>query len=281
MKKCAIIRKHPHIGDFLMMTPAIRELSKEYIINLVVPKEFKEVFYNLYYVHEIFEIENIFDVKTKDYDRIFEVNDYEYNYEYLMQPLITKNRVELFCESMGIEKVNSKLDIILTKKEIEWAKNFLTQRGDINRKTIILAIKSTSESRDWNLNKWKLLINNLKKLKFNLVVVDKTVHWNDEEIFFFNNHSVRELFAITSISDYIICNDSSLLHIGSALNKKTLGIFGPTDPRIRCIYDNSYEIHNNLNILPCWYNRDKEKDYFSSISVEDVERKFIEIIQDG
>jgi len=118
----------------------------------------------------------------------------------------------------------------------------------------------------------------LKKLNFHLIVIDKDLNWDDEEIIFLNNLTIRELFILVSISEAIICHDSGVLHIAGAFEKKTLSIFGPTDPKVRCIYKNSFWIDNALNIPVSWYDRRNSEDYFNSISVSDVERAFLEVI---
>jgi heptosyltransferase-1 len=45
------------------------------------------------------------------------------------------------------------------------------------------------------------------------------------------NTSLVSLAAFIRRADWVICNDSGPLHLSAALGVKTLGIFGPTDPR--------------------------------------------------
>jgi len=46
------------------------------------------------------------------------------------------------------------------------------------------------------------------------------------------NTSLASLPALVRRADWVICNDSGPLHLAAALGVKTLGIFGPTDPRL-------------------------------------------------
>jgi ADP-heptose:LPS heptosyltransferase len=46
------------------------------------------------------------------------------------------------------------------------------------------------------------------------------------------NTSLASLAALVRRADWVICNDSGPLHLAAALGVKTLGIFGPTDPRL-------------------------------------------------
>lgn len=46
------------------------------------------------------------------------------------------------------------------------------------------------------------------------------------------NTSLTSLTALVANADWVVSNDSGPLHLASAMGAKTLGIFGPTDPRI-------------------------------------------------
>ncbi|MFI5337448.1 MAG: glycosyltransferase family 9 protein [Opitutales bacterium] len=46
------------------------------------------------------------------------------------------------------------------------------------------------------------------------------------------NTSLTSLAAIVAKADWVISNDSGPMHLAAALGVKTLGIFGPTDPRL-------------------------------------------------
>ena len=262
-----------------MMTPALRKLGETYDIDMVLPK-YHEVFYNLAYIKNLFSFEN--QPFKEDYDNVIDLGDYEYNYERIFQPNnITKSKIELFADALKVNINNNKLDIKLSEDEMSWVKNLLSEFNLENKKKILIAIKSTSKSRDWSLENWKILIEKLKKLHYRIIIVDKELKWDDKEIVFFTNLNIRKLFALTSKVDYVICNDSGVLHIAGAFEISTLGIFGPTDPKFRCLYKNSHWITNNLNIAPCWFEKSKNVDYFSTITTEAVERKILEVIENG
>jgi ADP-heptose:LPS heptosyltransferase len=46
------------------------------------------------------------------------------------------------------------------------------------------------------------------------------------------NTSLVSLAALIRRADWVVCNDSGPLHLAAALGIKTLGLFGPTDPRL-------------------------------------------------
>lgn len=123
-----------------------------------------------------------------------------------------------------------------------------------------------------------MLINNINQLGYQIIVVDKDLSWVDNSIVFFNNQPIRKLFALVSNSDFVVSNDSGLLHIAAAFDKPTLSIFGPTDPKMRCVYPKSKYITLNLACMPCWYNRCDGLDCLNLLSVNQVEVKLLEEI---
>jgi ADP-heptose:LPS heptosyltransferase len=279
MNKTLIIRSFGSIGDMLMMTPALKEISRKKLIDLSVPTQFKELFKNLKFIGSV--IDSNSNIDYCNYDEIIDMTDYEFNYEQVHQPLINKSKIEIFRDGLNISGEENNIQIILSKEEKEWAENFADKHCLRGGKIILLGIRSANPTRDWGLEKWKGLIKKLKKLNLDLVVVDKNLNWKEKGITFFNGHTIRELFALVSISDGILCQDSGILHIGGAFQKKTLGIFGPTDPKVRCIYKNSYWIDNGMGIPFRWYDRRDYEEYFKAISIEDVEKAFLEVISNG
>lgn len=259
-----------------MMIPALENVAKKGKLDLMIPKGFNEIFFNLNFIDNLIDLNE--NIENKTYDEIFDLTDYEFNYEQINQPLIDKTKIEIFKDAFNISNKNNKIKINLSEKEKKWGKNFLKKNNLTEKKIILLAVKSANPTRDWKLEKWKSLTKKLKKLNFHLIVIDKDLNWDDEEIIFLNNLTIRELFILVSISEAIICHDSGVLHIAGAFEKKTLSIFGPTDPKVRCIYRNSFWIDNALNIPVSWYDRRNSEDYFNSISVSDVERAFLEVI---
>ncbi len=259
-----------------MLTPALKELSKQFKIDLLIFSKYKEVFLNLIFINNIFTKNE--DIKNIDYDKKVDLSDYEFNYEQIYQPNIQKTKQDLFSDVLNVKISDFKPIIKLTKEEISFAKNYLDK---INRKIILIAPLTENISRNWPLNKWKDLINKIKKLNYQIIIVDKKLKWADEDLLFFNNHTLRELFSLVAHSDFVICNDSGLLHIAGAFEKTCLGIFGPTNPNLRCIYKNSYSVREKKDCSPCWYNRCDKMICMKELSVNIVENKFLEVVQIG
>lgn len=253
IKKCLIVRKYGHLGDLLMMTPAVEIFSKNKEITLQIPIEYQEIFLNLPFIKEVIDIKKKLD--QKNYDIIIDLSDFEFNYEQTHQPFINKTKIELFADGLNVN-LKRKIPIInLSQEERKWAEDFV--KGLPKKKTVLLAPLSKNPSRDWPLNKWKELIQKLKETTYNIVVIDKSLRWDDKSINFFNSPNLRKLFALVSKSDIIITQDSGVLHIGAAFGIKTIVLFGPIDHKMRT-YSNCFEIHKETGCYPCWYKRCNE-----------------------
>lgn len=270
-EKYLIIRKYGHIGDLLMMTPALEEFSKNKLIDIQIPSGYKEIFFNLDFINNIFGLDEKLDYKS--YKQIINLSDFEFNYEQIHQPQIKKTKLELFADGLNVNIKRKRPIIKLKRDEILRGEEFVSKKQ--GEKIILIAPISTNASRNWSLNKWKELINILKKENYKIIIADKSLRWDDNDLIFLNNKNLRDLFAIVSQVDIIVTLDSALLHIGASFNIRTVVLFGPTDYKIR-IYPNCYEIHKETGCSPCWYKRCKELHCLKLITIKDVYDKIKE-----
>lgn len=70
--------------------------------------------------------------------------------------------------------------------------------------------------------------------------------------------NLRQLFAMISQAEFIISNDSGPLHIASALNVRSISIFGPTDPLLTgpLSRTRSLVLHQPVGCeVPCYFER--------------------------
>lgn len=64
--------------------------------------------------------------------------------------------------------------------------------------------------------------------------------------------NLKDAVAILNKSSVVISNDTGLAHIASALNKLTIGLYGPSDPRLTGLFGkNSIMIYKKLPCSPC------------------------------
>lgn len=65
--------------------------------------------------------------------------------------------------------------------------------------------------------------------------------------------TLKEMAALLKRCNYLVSNDSGPMHIASSLGVPTLGIYGPTDPRLQGPYGdrNAWVRHESLDCLAC------------------------------
>jgi ADP-heptose:LPS heptosyltransferase len=267
-----IKRRFGHLGDILMMTPALKEFSKKNKFDMQLPKEYTEILINLDFIENVYTFED--KVDEKKYSDIIDLSDFEFNYEQIKQPYIDKTKQEIFANALNVIIKDLKPIINLTNEEIIKIRKFLP-----DKKVILFALRSRNISRDWDLDNWKRLIELLEdKDNYQIIIVDEILNWDSNKLIFFNNKTTRELFALVHESDLVITQDSGLLHIAGAFDKKTIALFGPTDYNLRS-YKKCHIFYKDVGCSPCWYNRCDNKYCLNLIGPSEVFEKISELIK--
>jgi ADP-heptose:LPS heptosyltransferase len=276
-KTCLVKRKFGNLGDILMLTPSLKELSKEFKIDLQILEEYKEVLENLDFINKIYDFDEL--INESSYEKVVDISNYEFNYEKTRQPYIFKNKIEIFGEALNVN-VKDHVPIIKLTKEEKIKAGELIQKFSKNKKIVLVAPKSKNPIRDWDFNNWKILIKMLSDLnKFHVIVVDEKINWEEKGVSFFNGKTKRELFLLTSIVDLVITPDSGLLHISGAFEKDVITLFGPTDHKMRN-YKKSHPVYKDTGCYPCWYNRCEERYCLKMIKPEQVLEKVLEVLNE-
>jgi heptosyltransferase-2 len=85
--------------------------------------------------------------------------------------------------------------------------------------------------------------------------------------------SISDVIKLIAESDFIITNDTGLMHIATALNIQTISIFGSTSPSANPpLADNSIILKKKMNCSPCFKSTCDYGHYncIKSISVDDI-----------
>ena len=147
--------------------------------------------------------------------------------------------------------------------ELEFVKKILNYDG--NKKYIICSVGSRGKHKIWPTEYFSELITMLSKHYTNLVFVfvgskedeDKT---NDvikclckiDYINLVGQTSLKELCAVVSFSTLTISNDNGVAHVSAALDKPTLILFGPSNPKWFYPYnEKSTYIYKPTKCSPC------------------------------
>ncbi|MDD5192581.1 MAG: glycosyltransferase family 9 protein [Candidatus Nanoarchaeia archaeon] len=170
----------------------------------------------------------------------------------------------------------------LTENHLNFGKEFLIKNNILGEKIIGVNIGSADRwaSKFWDNEKIKELIRRLKERKIIILAgpneiekQDKLVNeMREEGIFLLKNNpknTLNEFAAIVNICDTIICGDTMILHLASALNKKTIALFFVTSPWELESYETVSKIISPL-LEKYFYTNQYIEELAESIDIEQV-----------
>jgi heptosyltransferase-2 len=190
----------------------------------------------------------------------------------------TSNRIDIFAELAGITLKDKRPIYIVKDEENELAFKWIESHVDPSRRRLIgMQMRSASSRRDWSQEKVLLLA-------FKIVNT-----WPDTSILLFyeglfedytksypNIHNIvglpiRHVAALINQCSLLITPDSGLMHIGGALKKKMVCLFGSIPPSARLTYyPEAVGVTSNI-CKPCFYQDCNQKfRCMSEITVDDV-----------
>ena len=167
--------------------------------------------------------------------------------------------------------------------------------GNEGQKLILIAPGSQRPEKMWPIEKYRLVIEKLKKNKNYFIGItgskaEKELPLNFENdknvIDFRGEINLVEFGALISRADVVVGNDSSPIHIASGFEKPfVIGIFGPGKRSLgffpwkeksNVIEDNEF-YENNIVKIPV-HQHEYRKDYYKGIPEISVERVYKEIL---
>jgi lipopolysaccharide heptosyltransferase II len=195
-------------------------------------------------------------------------------------------------EAIGIKIKDKNCQVYISEKEKKWAEKIIKEVISKKKYLIGLNLITNWKPKNWPLSYFKELINilkeELKEVKFFLTSKNKI---NCEE--FFKEHkdyivnltgktTLLQLCALYEKMDLIISADSGPLHLAGALNKKYIGIYGPTNPYLtepRSKAKGKIIFKNDFCTTPC-YIKKCPKDFLciKIITPEEVSKTVLELI---
>jgi heptosyltransferase-2 len=141
-------------------------------------------------------------------------------------------------EQIGLHLKNPAARIYPTEADREVAQDVL---GNSNKPVIALHPGSGSETKNWPIEKWKKLGENLFSTDRTVLVVageadDERLRlletaWKNKPVRFAKNLALPHLAALFETSVFI-GHDSGVSHIAAAVGARSILLFGPTDPAV-------------------------------------------------
>lgn len=162
----------------------------------------------------------------------------------------------------------------------------------INQRFIVFAPESRWQSKNWPIEYWQSLINELIQnpqfQDYKFVILGSSpnpfkIIENNKFLNLSGKTSLKDLMGIVPNAELVIGSDSGIIHLASAYNVKTLGIYGSTSPMRSGPWNGEY-LWLNLKCSPCHQRQcpligDRNLNCLLSIQVNDVLNKIKSILK--
>lgn len=185
---------------------------------------------------------------------------------------------DLYADLANVRINNEKAKIVITDLQRSRMKSLLNTYVKDKQKIILLHTTSGWKLKDWDYKKYPLLIRKIQE-KYNTTVFqvgggNDTVIEDDDIVHLEGRLTLKEIAALMECSDILICPDSGLMHMASAIGLAVIALFGPTSPPTGGPINGSNYIciqSNNCCDIPCHMRKCfRNRDCAKYISVDIV-----------
>lgn len=203
--------------------------------------------------------------------------DYVYNFKVEMDENDYQMDRDLrLAYAVGIEEdeIDKNPIMWIEKEDREYANEFLRQSDIYDKDSVIGVQVGTSPTmrwKQWNLDRYAELCDRLiedysakvvllgspGELELTNYVQEKMKH---TPIIAAGKTTVKQVAAIIKRCNFLICNDSGLMHVSAAVGTPVIAIYGPTNYHRTHPYGNGHiVIRKNLSCSPCFRMAGTEK----------------------
>jgi len=284
------------IGDFLMMTPALHALKRRHPgmkVHLAVPRRF----FPLFAGNEDVELVDIHgDLDPRRYRRWFNLTDCPAaRVESRTAPRVRRGRIEIFARALGIRgpalwRMETRPRYFVSAEERAKRDAFFAAHGLQGKVVVGVQVRAEESYRDYA--HVPSLVGALARNHPVLLFDSRPIAGYDiENTIKVDGVGLREAFALAGGCDVLVAPDSSFVHLGAALGVPCVGLFGPTDGRVRTRpYPRSrfLDARRDLRCIPCWRNEEipcaltgmRTSVCMGEIEVASVERAVRELLRE-
>jgi glycosyl transferase family 9 (putative heptosyltransferase) len=248
------------VGDLLMMTPGLRALKamRGRPSVLAIPRRF----FPLFDGNDAVELRDIDgDLDPDGYAEWFNLTDCPAaRVESRTAPDVSTNRIELFARGMGItgwrlKRMDRRPRYVVSGAESRWRDRFFDDRG--LRGAAVIGVQPRTDEAYRDVPHIGEIVERLAGQALVLVFGRVGTVASHPRITEADGLTIRESFALASGCDVLLTPDSAFFHLAGALDLPCVGLFGPTDGRVR---GHDYprarilDARRTLPCVPCWRN---------------------------
>lgn len=198
-------------------------------------------------------------------------------YEYSSAPYLSRNRIEILCDIVGIEPVTLCPEYYMTDDEIRGSDGII--RG-YKSPRVGLCPSSLKREKMWPLENWQSLAHRLVAAGCTVFIYDKSqsINCSLPGVVPVYNMDLRHAAMIAYGMDIMVTQDSLWCHLSAALHIPQVLLAGVTDGQLIVKgYPNAVVIQRDWECCPCWYgvvrqgcNRDCYTGCMTDIGVDEV-----------
>lgn len=256
------------IGDVLMTLPTVKAIKKQYNCVLDYQTDYDywggslpALLENNPNINKIYDYRDLSDSDREDYDAVVELTCPCTAHE---QPLAKPiGRIDLFANHAGVVLEDYNIDYFPTQNELDEARDWIVSNHIDRFQLVMVGANSSTSKRDLPLLTLQQSLSGIiqKKPDVRFIIATQSINagkatWNNHYgCIELRDKTIRQVAAMMTYCQLVMCQDSAHLHLAGALHRKSLSFFGPTDPRARVnTYPEAVAIWpagNNLRCSPC------------------------------
>jgi lipopolysaccharide heptosyltransferase I len=158
-----------------------------------------------------------------------------YNHKVQIHCEHTVDQMLSLCEAVGAKRVVD-MQLYSGEEEDSWWKQYKNENNIT--KYAVLAPTSRWETKQWPVERFILVAKHLQSLGMAVVVVgapSEEAQVNqllelDGVLNLLPELTIGKLFAVLSLANLVVANDSAALHIAVGFDRPCIGLYGPTNP---------------------------------------------------
>jgi heptosyltransferase-2 len=166
---------------------------------------------------------------------------------------------------LGINSQGCETELYFQDEDMAWVEHiFDREKIDLSRRTISLHYGGASKFKRWDMEKFISLIERITENNSTNVLVfgghyerrASGLAGNAERgIYVMPEMTICQMAAAFERCDLLVCNDSGPMHVGVAVRKPIVAIFGPTFPSRFGPKDlkKNRVVRSQLSCSPCWH----------------------------